>query len=420
MSDAYVEVPEQYGGKKIDNALLTVGGQAVYRQRVEAYPAGIFGDLTADAWGVQKVSVHHSLAHGMFTFDISPKVWFMYENGAQVYTSTNMVSTGGAAVMTTSAAKSVLKIESRLSPRYQPNRGHLFATALWCPNKTNDGIRQWGLCTGENGVMFRLKADGKLYAVLMSNSADTYEAEIDTSGVAGFDVQKGNVYDIQYQWRGVGNYKFFINLTHVHTIANLGTLTALSMSNPALPICFTAERTTQDVTMSIGCADISSENGDDEVDQFGSAYAKAVATNGADKPVLVIKNPLTINGLTNTRGIVVTSLTASNTKKCFLKVWRTRNPAAITGATYVAIGNGSFAETDSTNMAAGAVRATAVTTASLEYIAAVTLEAAVPSVLQLSDHDHIEFTLVRGDYLVVTNDSVNGSTDISVKWGEEI
>lgn len=37
MSDAFVEVPETYGGKKIDNSLLTVGGNPVYRQRTETY-----------------------------------------------------------------------------------------------------------------------------------------------------------------------------------------------------------------------------------------------------------------------------------------------------------------------------------------------------------------------------------------------
>lgn len=71
-------------------------------------------------------------------------------------------------------------------------------------------------------------------------------------------------------------------------------------------------------------------------------------------------------------------------------------------------------------MNAGAVRATAVTLAKLQFVAAVILEAAVASTIVLSDHDHIEFTLVRGDYLVVTNDSVNGVTDIVCEWGEEV
>jgi hypothetical protein len=185
------------------------------------------GELTEDAWGIQKVSFPHSIMHGMWTFDIPASIFFMYENGTQVYTSTNIVSSGGGAVITTSAAKSALILEGRDCPRYQPNRGHLFSTALWCPSKTNNGIREWGVITAENGVFFRLKADGLLYAVRKSGGAENYEAVIDTSAVAGFDVEKGNVYDIQYQWRGVGNYKFFINNTLVKTFSTLGTLTAV-------------------------------------------------------------------------------------------------------------------------------------------------------------------------------------------------
>ena len=168
------------------------------------------GDLTLDAWGVNKVSMPISLFHGLWTFDIPQSQWFMYENGTQVYSSTNIVSTGGIAELTADATKTSVMMESRECPRYQPNRGHLFSFAGWMPDKTNDGIREWGVATTENGVFFRLKADGLLYAVLLRNSVETHEELIDTSVLTGFDVEKNNIYDIQYQWRSAGNYKFFI------------------------------------------------------------------------------------------------------------------------------------------------------------------------------------------------------------------
>lgn len=378
------------------------------------------GDITTDAWGVQKMSLPHSIFHGMWTFDIPASMWFMYENGTQVYTSTNIVSTGGAATLTTSAAKTALILEGRECPRYQPNRGHLFSTSLWCPLKTRNGVREWGLQTAENGVFFRLKADGLLYAVHKSGGVETKEEVIDTSGVSGFDVQKGNVYDIQYQWRGVGNYKFFINLVLVKTFSNLGTLTALSMENPALPVSFKCTRTTEDVSMSIGCADITSENGSVDTLEYGAAYAAAVATTGANKPVLCLYNPLQINGVTNTRTVSIASVTVNSTKKCVFKVWRTRSAADLTGETFQTIGNGSFIQTDSPDMTAGAVRATAVTVANLKFQLAISVEAAVAREIETPDRGIIKFNMVRGDYLVITNDSTAGSADVSVKWGEAI
>lgn len=476
MSDGYIQIAPDGTGKKVDNAFLTVNAEQVYRQRVEVYPGTTLpvsgpvtdaelratalpvsgpatdaqlratalpvsgpvtdaqlratalpvsgslgaGALTLDAWGIQKISFPHSLFHGLWTFDIPASMWFMFENGTQVYSSTNIVSGNGAAVMTTSATKTALVMESRECPRYQPNRGHLFSTALWCPSKTANGVREWGMITAENSVKFRLKADGLLYAILKSGGVETKEELIDTSAIAGFDVQKGNVYDIQYQWRGVGNYKFFINLQLVHTFANLGTLTALSMQNPALPASFKCTRTTQDVSMSIGCCDVTSENGENDQEEYGASFAAGVSTTGADKPVMVLFNPLQINGVTNTRTVSISVFSVINSKKSTFKVWRTRTLSNITGATFQTIGGGSWIQTDSPDMTSGAVRATAATVANMRFITAIPVESAVARIVETPNPMVIKFNLVRGDYLVITSDATAGSSDVVVKWGEQI
>ena len=81
------------------------------------------GDLTADAWGAQLVSLPKSLFHGLWTFDIPATMWFMYEGGTQVYTSSNIISVGGVAQLTADATHTPVLMESRECPRYQPDRG---------------------------------------------------------------------------------------------------------------------------------------------------------------------------------------------------------------------------------------------------------------------------------------------------------
>jgi len=418
MSNAFVEIPETIGGKKVDNSLLTIGGVPVYRQRVESHQANTFGDLQADAWGIAKVSIPHSLFHGMFTFDIPASQWFMFEDSTQVYTSTNIASTSSAAVLTADASKNLVELQGRDCPRYQPNRGHLFSAALWCPSKSNDGVRCWGLATADNGVFFKLKSDGNLYACQVSGGTLIKEELIDTSDVSGFDVEKGNVYDIQYQWRGVGNYKFFINLTHVHTFQNLGTLTSLSMENPALPAYFSSEYTSEEVAMHIGCVDISSENGEDDRLQPQSAYA-ADSINGTDIPLICIYNPLLIGTVVNTRSINVARITLSSDKKATFKIWRTRDLSGITGATFAAIGQGSYVETDSPDTVSGATKATSVTTSKLELITALPLVA--NSTKEYTNPDpRIDFTMVRGDYLVITASVSVGALEAVIEWGEAV
>ena len=378
-----------------------------------------FGDLTADAWGSQKVSFPLSVFHGMWTFDIPSSMWFMYENGTQVYTSTDITSSDSAAKLLTTVTNTSLLLESRECPRYQPNRGHLFSTSVWCPNKTNDGVREWGLATAENGVFFRLKADGNLYAVLLSGGVETHEDLIDTSSVPNFDVEKGNVYDIQYQWRGVGNYKFFINLKEVFSFDHLGTLTALSMENPALPAHLHAARTTEDVELNIGCVDITSENGITNTEQYGSAYAEGVSVS-TNTPVIVVYNPLQINSQTNTRTVTLARISVTCSKKGTFKVWATRNPADITGETLKPVRSDDFVETDSTDMDATAVRATAVTTSNMKFITSIPVEAATSRFVDNPYRGRIEFPIVRGDYLVITCTSATASADVVVEWGEQI
>ena len=378
-----------------------------------------YGSILADAWGVLKTSHPESLFHGKWTFDIDPANWFMYENGTQVYTSTNITSTNSAAKLVTDVTNTSVMMESRECPRYQANRGHLFSTALWCPSKTNDGKRRWGLITAENGVYFELRSDGLLYAMTKSGSSVTTHSVIDTSGISGFDVEKGNLYDIQFQWRGVGNYYFYINQQLVYTVANLGTLTALSIENPALPVCFECERTTADVEMHIGCVDVTSENGSrNDREVYTSAYAENVSIS-TNTPVIVVKCPLTISSETNTRTNTLAHVSVFCDKKAVFKLWTTRTAGDITGATYQPVGGGSYTECDSTDMSGSAVRATSVTVANLNLITSVSVAAGQTATIDNPYRDRIEFPLVRGDYLVITGSAATGTAEAVVEWGEQ-
>jgi len=381
------------------------------------------GDLTVDVWGTPKVSLPHSLFHGMWTFDIPATMWFMYEDDAQVYTSTNIISTGGVAKLTADATKTSVLMESRECPRYQPNRGHLCSIAGWLPDATADGVRDFGLFTTENGVFFRLKSDGKLYAVLRSGGVETREEEIDTSAIVGFDVTKNNIYDIQFQWRSAGDYFFYIgdpaaqSQRLVHVFHNLGTLTAASIENPALPVAF---KVTGAADMFVGCADITSENGNDSVEQYGSTRTKNYSGSGSDWPVIVVHNPQTIGGKTNTRTLTLARITVNATKKTAFDVWTTRDGTAFTGMTLAPAKVGSFVLTDSTNASGSAVRATAVDLAKLDFVTTINAEANVRVQTDNPDRDRINFSIVRGDYVVITCEDATATADVVVEWGEQI
>jgi len=383
------------------------------------------GDLVTDAWGTQKVVLDKSLVHGLFTFDIPPTQWLLYENGTEVTSSSDIYSSGGAAYISSSTTNRTLV--HRRHARYQPNRGQKYSASILFPSPDADGVRDFGLFNSSEGLFFRLKPNGgtgTLYAVRRYNGVDVQEEEI--SIPFSIDFSKGNIYDIQMQWRGVGNVKFFIGnpstgkLQCVHVFNLLGTLTTLSTQDSALCVAFKSTYTTEAVTIICGCVDLTSEGGGNDTEEYESVYAEAVSVNGTNAPVICIKQPQTINSKFNSRDIRLARITVTCSKKATFKVWVTRDSSAITGATFKPLGNGSYVETDSTDMDATAVRATSITTSSMRFITSIPVEQYVRAEVTNPSRETIQFFIVHGEYLVVSCTSSTATAEVVVEWGAEI
>lgn len=287
-------------------------------------------DLVTDAWGRQKVINDFSLFHGVWTYDVPDRIW--EESKIEADGSWTALSATGTNVTSSNALLSVASgttaneggvVSSKRHPRYQPNRGHLYSTAIICPTAEADGIRKWGLYTEDNGVYFELEGDGAdytLYACRLSGgSVETRQA---ITLPSGFDIEKGHVYDIQYQWRGVGNYKWFIDLQEVYTDSILGTLTALSVENPANPATFeSVTHTTTEITLQVGCVDVTSEGGRDADLAFASVATGLLQADATGRAIIGIKVPRTVSGEINTRDLLITKATSWCRDEAALQVY---------------------------------------------------------------------------------------------------
>ena len=234
-------------------AIIAEGGITDLRE-------GIGSGINLDAWKRQKVVIDRSIFHGMFTFSIPSQTWKELLDDVEQPAITLAQSIDGEGVFNSGALNQSVRVSSYRFPRYEPNRGHLYSTAGFLDNPTAQGIRRFGIFYEESGCFFELRATG-LYAVLRTTigGVTTDNAQlIDTTGI---DLAKGNTFDIQFQWRGVGNYIFWINLKPVYVFNNLGKLDHLSMYNPALPASYECINQGDPVSIRIGCIDITSEGG---------------------------------------------------------------------------------------------------------------------------------------------------------------
>jgi hypothetical protein len=187
-------------------------------------------------------------------------------------------------------------LESKRTPFYQENRGIIYSSSIFLPTPNALGIRRFGIFTQENGVFFELN-NGQLFAVIRSLGVDWHRENITQFIVDNnIDLSKGNIYDIQLLWRGVGNVNFFIgnpetglslNIPLPNYKTTLFNRNNLTISNPTLPIAYECINQGNEVVIKSGCADLSSEGG--EAPKFGIKIMNITKTNIKNKPNITFK-----------------------------------------------------------------------------------------------------------------------------------
>lgn len=287
-----------------------------------------------DAWYRQKVVTDISLFHGMFTFNVPADNWYEMIDDVEQSSFSSATSVDGKLVLTSGALNEKRQLRSFRHPRYEPNRGHLYSTAMFLPSVDAAGERTFGLLSRDAGVAFRLRS-GVLYAIRRTTvQGVTTTTETVVNVPESVDLEKGNVFDIQFQWRGVGSYFFYINLQHVATLELLGTQTELTMFDPSLPVAYEVINQGDAVELHCGCVDVSSEGGKENGRTYGSIGISndtgSVSVTGLNVPVLVVRNKRLFGSLLNTRDATALLATGYADQRCVFRVWVTRDETAIT------------------------------------------------------------------------------------------
>jgi len=396
------------------------------------------GDLVVDAWGRQKVINDLSLLHGLFTYDVPPLIWKEYANGTeQLGTGIQATSVDGALNLESTTGNNAALYSLR-HPRYQPNRGHLYSGALWFPTPNEAGtIREWGLQYGDRcGIFFRLTDDG-LYAVRLRKSVEKVVAQIPLP--AGFDITKGHLYDIQYQWRGVGNYFFYVDQELAYTDENIGLLgegELPTICNPALPVFF---KVTGDAKLRCGCVDVTSEGGTSSNLKYRSvttgvdvASIHTSKTYADGVAVAALRVPNLFQSLPNTRDAILNRVTTFCKDEATTAVFAFRDPSILGGIatnTDPALGWAPTAIDSSYEYMIGGDGSTLATTFEANHTAlnstllvAVRQEMDMPNQLFNPNPSAAPFYITAGDYIVVTvyPDGGGKNTGCTIEWAEEV
>ena len=299
-------------------------------------------DIWTDAWWWNKMKFDFSLFHWMWTLEIPFRIWRTFENWTELpaYNSTNIISLYWTAVVRSwSTTWNYSVLQSRRNPRYQPNRWHIYSTALWLPNK-NNWTRYWGLwvmnwwATPYMWIFFKLTW-WKLYASLYNLWIEFKTEEITLpDDLSDINLEKWQLFDIQFQWRWAWDYFFYINLRRVHTIKNLWTLDYVSVANPALPVMYLSENTdwTQ-VEIRTWCVNIDSEWWKREwLTYTWIVNSDDVSVTSKTPPValLWVYNKITHKTQLNRRDVRLLRMIISTDQNARFQFYKTTDPTAFT------------------------------------------------------------------------------------------
>ena len=394
-------------------------------------------DIAHDAWWRPKTILDKSIFHWLWTFDVPYRVWITYEDWTEIlaYNSTRITSANWWLDMvswTTTWNTSLLK--SRRNPRYQPNRWHLYSTALRADN-VSTWIRRWWIAnanwTLEDWTFFELSW-WNLYAVIYSEWVEFKKELIDTSWIqtvspttwelVDFDVTKWNLYDIQFQWRWVWDYLFFINQKLVHVIRNLWTLTNVSISNPWLSVMYYTENTDwTEVSLWVWCVDVTSEwwqlewltytwiSNNDDV---------SVTSKSPPVPMIAAFNRTSFKWRTNTRDAQLLRVTISTDQDARFLIYVTRDSTAFTNLVLTDRYNDSVLQ-----YMDNAWAATPFTFDTTKWDALYRWTVALWNPFKIENPiETIQFIVTPWDYIVVLweKKSVNANMSAVMEFGEEI
>lgn len=280
------------------------------------------GMFTFDAFSRAEIAVPFTLADYTFPYDLNPSLFDDISTGAGVVTHLPNESSFTLNSGTVSGDKAIF--QSRRYHRYQAGKaGKIVLTSVVGAAQTNV-VKRWGYFDDNNGLFFQQDADGTLsfnVRTYTSGTAVTTKYTQSTWNVnqmsgndnvrGGFeiDLSKGNIFEIDFQWLGVGVITARIVDPSGRTfdlikIRNPNANTAVYMTTATLPIRYEVENTgTAPVagTLKGICSTVVSSGGEEPPEvEFGWGNTTKVTTvNAAETHVISYRPKLTFNSLTN-------------------------------------------------------------------------------------------------------------------------
>jgi len=306
-----------------------------------------------------KVAQLYPFADLTSKYRLDPNLWDSLT--ATGGTTSHVAAQSGLRVEVTGASGSTADLVTNTYYKYQSGYTQLLSISIINSDTGQaNQVRQWGYFDDGDGLFFQVSGTAVSIVERTSTSGspvDTTYAKaswnvdpLDGTGPSGvtLDVSKGNIYEIEFQWFGVGKARYFIDGILVHEVAHANALTVPYMRTGNLPVRFRVTNTgaSSAGSLTLICARVASQG--QIHDPFEWVYSVASPTDKlvgvTEVPVLAIRPKATFNSIVN-RSWVLPRNMAINTdgyKISFKLIYG----AALTGASWTSVSSASATEYD--------------------------------------------------------------------------
>ncbi len=382
-------------------------------------------DVSMDAHNKQKIVQERSILHGSFNNHVNDSIWKIYENDVRLLNnddSTTITINADRRLEVASGTNlnDCSTLSSRRSPLNPPNKGHLYSVGIILPNPTGLSQRDFGLFNNENGVFFRLKSDGNMYAVVRNNSIEIREEKLNPT--FAIDYSKKLAYKIQISNISFGGYKFLMSNPSngiMTEVLNIKLTEDVSLQTNSLPISYESTNLGEVSSIISVAVDLSTENFDKETRAYGSFAVPnegiALSTQ-AETPAVAIQISETFAGKINSVDIALRRITASVDNNAIIAVYVTNDVSCFTGTTWT-----DYGSHDNIKTAVGTTDLVFTPTIYVKRLHSVRIGANQSYQITNPDETFGDLYLTAGDFLVVSLEAKNGNIGwLTVEWGEEI
>jgi hypothetical protein len=292
MADGVVQLHDDGPGKKVDAALLTVGGQSVYRQRVEVYAGERLSmslpNMAMDAAGRVRTSNPTTLFDGKILGAEDTFKWDTKGTGTAAFAA-NMIT------MSVTAGQYLVRQAKHWNPYFSGKPQMIETTYINFANESNV-VKRVGYFSSSAVAPYSatldgmwLEADGTTYRLICSNNGtETHNIPWTSwdnySLISSYDWSKFSVNEIDFLWLGGAALRLFLvvngSFTLIHTITNhAGTQDKLIVQSPNQPIRYEIRSSTGAGSMKAICSQVSSEGTTSEEGEELSVYSAPLACN---------------------------------------------------------------------------------------------------------------------------------------------